>query len=124
MKRDACIDVLHKEVLKQALITRRAYAELIAGWDLDVVEIDGQHAGVVMMQGTEIHFCIDKGMALKHMRRILRNYVAAPLARLGYLTTKTLDDPQQIYFLQRVGFKKIGHDGGHIVMRLDKLSIQ
>lgn len=124
MGRDDYIDQLYSQVRYVVPITRAAYAASLAGWEIEPVLMDGQQIGVCIVKDGEIHMSLDKRGALLHARRIIRQHVASALQRFGKLTTRTNSDPEVMRFLQRLGFREIGHDGKLFLMQLDKLSIQ
>jgi hypothetical protein len=122
MDRETLIDQLYAKVRMHVPISREAYGNSLYGWDIVPVMIDGTQIGVRIMKDHEVHHLLDKGAARRHARRIIAQYVAEPLARLGYLISRTED--ADIPFLRRMGFYEIGREGRITTMRLDKLTIQ
>jgi hypothetical protein len=122
MTRDDLIDQLYAEVRKEIPITREAYGNSLYGWDIVPVMIDGLQIGVRIMCGHEVHHQLDPRASLRHARRIIAQYVAEPLARLGYLTTRS--DDAGLPFLQRMGFHVTSRQGAISTLRLDKLIIK
>ncbi len=122
MDREALIDQLYQKVRMHMPISREAYGKTLDGWDIVPVVIDGAQIGVRIMCGHEVHHMLDKGAARRHARRIIAQYVAEPLARLGYLISRTED--ADIPFLRRMGFYEVARENGITTMRLDKLQIQ
>lgn len=122
MDREKLIDQLYMHVRMYVAISREAYGNSLYGWEIVPVIIDGEQIGVRIMLGHEVHHHLDKRAARRHARRIIANYVAEPLARLGYLTSQT--DDAGIPFLRRMGFYEVNRVNGITTMRLDKLKIQ
>lgn len=122
MDREALIDQLYAEVRQHVPITRAAYGNSLYGWDIVPVIIDGQQIGIRIMHGHEVHHQLDRRAAKRHARRIIAQYVAEPLAKLGYLISRT--DDAGIPFLRRMGFYEAGREGAITTMRLDKLIIE
>lgn len=122
MSRDDLIDQLYAQVRMYVPISRKAYAKSLDNWDIVPVMIDGEQIGVRVMNGHEVHHQLDRRAAKRHARRIIAQYVAEPLARLGYLISRT--DDAGMPFLQRMGFYATGREGAITTMRLDKLIIQ
>lgn len=122
MTRDELIDQLYDKVRQHVPITRAAYGNSLYGWDIVPVVIDDRQIGVRIMRGHEVHHQLDRKAALRHARRIIAQYVAEPLARLGYLISRT--DDADIPFLRRMGFYEVARENGITTMRLDKLNIQ
>lgn len=123
MTRDDLIDQLYRQVRMLAPVgTRAAYGKSLEGWDIVPVMIDGVQIGVRIMREHEVHHFLDKRASLRHARRIIAQYVAEPLARLGYLISRATD--AEIPFLRRMGFYEVAREGGIVTMRLDKLNIQ
>lgn len=124
MDRENYIDQLYQKVRTEVPITRAAYGASLDGWDVEPVLMDGQQIGVVIVKDGEIHISLDKQGALRHARRIIRNYVASALRRFGFLTTRSLGEPDVMRFLHRLGFQECGRDGRLVVLRLEKLQLQ
>lgn len=122
MERDDLIDQLYAQVRMYLPMSRAAYGKSLDGWEIVPVMIDAQQIGVRVMQGHEVHHQLDRRAARRHARRIIAQYVAEPLARLGYLISRT--DDAGMPFLQRMGFYATGRDGAITTMRLDQLKIQ
>lgn len=122
MGRAELIDQLYEHVRMHLPISREAYGRSLDGWDIVPVMIDGRQIGVRIMCGHEVHHQLDRRAAIRHARRIIANYVAEPLARLGYLISRTED--ADIPFLERMGFYAVSRENGITTMRLDKLKIQ
>lgn len=122
MDRDALIEQLYDEVRQHVPISRAAYANSLYGWDIVPVVIDGVQIGIRIMRGHEVHHQLDRRAAKRHARRIIAQYVAEPLARLGYLISRT--DDAGIPFLKRMGFYEAGREGAITTMRLDQLTIK
>ena len=122
MDREALIDQLYDKVRMHVPISRVAYGNSLHGWDIVPVLIDGQQIGVRIMRDHEVHHMLDKKAARRHARRIIAQYVAEPLARLGYLISRTED--ADIPFLRRMGFYEVAREAGITTMRLDKLTIR
>lgn len=120
--RETLIDALYAEVRKSVPISRAAYGNSLYGWSVEPVLIDGERVGVRIMNGHEVHHQLDKGASKRHARRIIANYVAEPLARLGYLTTRSKD--ADLPFLLRMGFYETGRENGVVTLRLDELKIK
>lgn len=124
MSRETYIDQLYQKVRLEVPISREAYGASLAGWEVDPVLVDGRQIGVVIVKDGEIHISLDRRGALLHARRIIRNYVATALQRFGFLTTRSLGEPQVMNFLRRLGFQECGKDGRLVVLRLEKLQLQ
>jgi hypothetical protein len=124
MDRDHYIDMLYDEVKSQIIISREAYAKSIIDWDFFPVEIDGQEAGVVMTKGHEMHTHVIAPYGIRCARRVLRQSVQAQVDRMGYATTRTLNDPKVVLLLERMGFYKIGECDGILEYRLDEMKIK
>lgn len=122
MDREALIDILYAEIRQHVAISREAYGNSLYGWEIVPVVIDDQQIGVRIMSGHEVHHHLDRKASLRHARRIIAKYVAEPLARLGYLTTRS--DDAGLPFLQRMGFRPVSRDGAVTTLRLDKLIIR
>lgn len=122
MDREALIDELYDTVRMYVPISRVAYGNSLYDWEIVPVVIDGLHIGVRIMRGHEVHHKLDKRAARRYARRIIAQYVAEPLARLGYLISRT--DDEDIPFLRRMGFYEVSREAGITTMRLDKLSIR
>lgn len=122
MDREALIDQLYDKIRTCLPVSRAAYGKSLDGWDIVPVMIDDKQIGVRIMCGHEVHHQLDKRAAKRYGRRIIANYVAEPLARLGYLISRTED--ADIPFLQRMGFYEIARANGITTMRLDELKIK
>lgn len=123
MTRDELIDQLYAQMRMLAPVgTRAVFGASLDGWEIVPVVIDGKQIGMRVMKGHEVHHHLDRKAALRHARRIIAQYVAEPLARLGYLISRT--DDAGIPFLRRMGFYEAGREGSITTMRLDKLTIQ
>lgn len=122
MNRQVLIDQLYQKVRMHRPISREAYGRMLDDWEIVPVMIDDVQIGVRIMCGHEVHHMLDRRAALRHARRIIANYVAEPLARLGYLISRTED--ADIPFLRRMGFYEVSRENGITTMRLDKLKIQ
>ncbi len=92
--------------------------------DIEPIIIDGEEIGLVAMRGREIHMQIEKRYALRHARRIIRQYVAPQLSTFGYLTTVSTGEAETLEFLERLGFYKVGGFGSISMHRIDALKIK
>lgn len=124
MDREHYIDMLYDEVKTEVIISRDTYAASLDDWEFFPVVIDGQEAGVVMTKGHEMHTHVIAPYGIKCARRVLRQSVQGQVDRMGYATTRTLDDPKVIRLLERMGFYKTGESDGILDYRLDELKIK
>lgn len=124
INREACVDMLFEKVSAAMTITRDQYDNTLIGWKIDPVIIDDEHIGVVMLKNHEIHMCLEPSAALRHARRIIKQYVLAPLKENIFLTTIAMrDDQDSKRFLKRLGFHITRFNGEVFTLRLDKLAI-
>ena len=124
MDRDGYIDMLYDDVKTQVVISRAQYAAGLEGWEFHPVVIDGNDAGVVMTKGHEMHTHVIAPYGIKCARRVLRQSVQGQVDRMGYATTRTLNDPMVVRLLERLGFYKTGECDGVLEYRLDELKIK
>lgn len=124
MMRDQHIDRLYAVVSQYVPISRTAYGNSLFGWDIDPILIDGMEAGLIVMRGPEIHVHIEKHVAVRHARRLIRACITNRLPAHGYLTTRSLPEEKTVRFLKRLGFYQNGMDGRLQCYRLDKLNIK
>lgn len=122
MRRDSLIDQLYEVIRMHVPITRAAYGNSLCGWDIEPVVIHGEQIGVCLMFGHEIHVQLDRAKTVRCARRVIREVVACPLRRLGFLTTTAAED--DIPFLARLGFRITEREGRFTKLRLDHLAIQ
>lgn len=92
--------------------------------DVQPIVIDEVEIGFMVSRGHEVHLKIDQAYALKHARRIIKQYIKPHLDALGYLTTIATGERQTLRFLDRLGFYKVGGFGSMTMHRLDALKIQ
>lgn len=124
MERDHYIDMLYAEVKTQVVISREAYAQQLQDWEFFPVFIDGQEAGVVMTQGHEMHTHVIAPYGIQCARRVIRQSVQAQIDRMGYATTRTLEDKKVVRLLERMGFYRTGESNGILDYRIDELKIK
>jgi hypothetical protein len=96
----------------------------LPGFDIKPMTIDGKDIGLVAMRDHEIHVKIDPFEALKHARRIIKEYIAPQLGALGYLLTISTGDKETEHFLSRLGFVPVSSCGSITTHRLDALKIK
>ena len=117
---DSCIDILYGEVSKSLQITREQYIATLVGWDIQPIVIDAKQAGVMMIQGHEIHVVLDPTHTKLHGRRIIKKCIDENIDRHGFLTTISFKDPSSVSFIERIGFRKTGEDETFYSFRIDQ----
>lgn len=81
--------------------------ELLAGWELVPLVIDGVERGGAILAGTEIHFALApewRGRSFTTAR--VREFLTPLVDRLGFLTTRAPTDAGRHRFLSRLGFER------------------
>lgn len=97
---------------------------LMSDWDVSAMTPGGQFVGVVMRRHSEVHMQIDKQLATRYARRIIRQYLDPQLQEYGFLTSIALIDSNDIQFLERLGFYETSRTEQAILFRLDQLKIR
>lgn len=122
--REQCLDMFYEQVSKDKPISRAAFGNSLIDWEVFPLMIGDRHIGAYILKDHEIHTCVGKADALRHMRKIIRQGVAYQVEKLGYLTTRSEDDPDVLRFLDRLGFYQTGQDGQFVTLRCDSVKIK
>lgn len=124
MGREECIDMFYAQISKDMAISRSAFGDNLRDWEAVPLMIGDRHVGAYILKDHEIHTCVEKSDALRHMRKLIRQGVAYQVEKLGYLTTRSPDEPSVLKFLTRLGFYRTGNDGQFVTLRCDAIKIK
>jgi hypothetical protein len=120
MTRDECIDFLFAKAAEERDVTREDFAAMLYGWDIGPLAVDGAVVGMVMLRFHEIHMWLEPMAALRHARRLIREYLLPNIEKHGYLTTVTPKDEKTERLLVRLGFYKTSEDADRRTYRIEK----
>ena len=84
--------------------TLEAFAAALSGWQCHPVRIDDQIVGAVLVNGPEIHACIQPAGFGRWLSRPLLRLVDIALAAFGYAMTQAAT-PAGRCFVERLGFR-------------------
>ena len=117
-RRAECIALLFEQT--PFYDTLEKFTQSLDGWELDIVEADGEIAGVFVVRGPEFHFA--KFSDMPATRAHLKKYPGLLIEQYGYAVTKTpKTDTRQQRFNERLGFYKTGEDEYDIHYKIDIL---
>ena len=109
--REQIIEPIVQQVAIDSSVPTEEATRLLADWDVEPYVVDGQLAGVAVLNGTEIHAAVRPEWRRRALSRgRLRAFLGPMVERLCYLTTRVqlgLDES----FVRRVGFKPTWADG-------------
>jgi len=108
------VDPRRAEALRAAFIsaqdrlpagsTFEAFAAAVSGWQCHPVQVDASVVGAVLVNGPEIHACIQPAGFGRWLSRPLLRLVDAVVARFGYALTQAAT-PAGRRFVERLGFR-------------------
>lgn len=107
MTREALLEPVIASIRKGTALSRRQILEHLADWDVEPIEVGGQHVGTMVAKGTEVHMALVPGWRPASSSRGWARALLRPrLERYEFLTTRVWHHrPDQKQFVQRVGFK-------------------
>ena len=113
--RRAALDAAWQSLQDRTSAPRSAFDEATAGATVHAVEIDGRISGALVVIGAELHACVKPGAFGRWLHRpalrVLRDVVDA----YGRATTSVQAHcGAGVQFVQRLGFREVGRDGGVI----------
>lgn len=116
--------MFYAQIAKETPVSRADFGNNLRDWEAVPLMIGDRHIGAYLLKGHEIHTYVEKSDALRHMRKLIRQGVAHQVEKLGYLTTRSQDDPSVLRFLERLGFYRTGNDGQFVTLRCDAIKIK
>lgn len=116
--------MFYAKISTEVAISRAAFGRSLSDWEVIPLMIGDRHVGAYILKDHEIHTCVEKVDALRHMRKIIRQGVVHQIEKIGYLTTRSENDPGVLRFLERLGFYRTGNDGQFVTLRCDAIKIK
>lgn len=124
MGREECIDMFYAKISEEVAVSRSVFGDKLRDWEVFPLMIGDRHVGAYILKDHEIHTCVEKSDALRHMRKLIRQGIAHQVEKIGYLTTRSENDPNVLRFLERLGFYRTGSDGQFVTLRCDAIKIK
>ena len=112
MNREVLLEPIVASIRQGMSLAKQDILKYLEDWELIPVEMDGQHAAIVIAKGTEIHIAFVEGYRPKAcQRRTYKGFLKPLFDRHGYITTRVPHHRlKQKKFVQRVGFKPTWKD--------------
>lgn len=107
MTREALLEPVIKSIRQGTALSRRQILEHLADWDVEPIEVGGQHVGTMVAKGTEVHMALVPGWRpASSLRGVVRELLRSRFERHGFLTTRVWHHrTDQKQFVHRVGFR-------------------
>ena len=105
--------------LQQANLNYKDFESFYRDWEMLPVIVNGEKAGVILMNGPEVHPCILPKYFGYWFNKSIVSEVRKRISKYGKLTTQTLETCSVgIKFAKRIGFSKTGKTNGVIQWEL------
>ena len=126
MTREELLEPIVKSIRKGTSLPRQEIERFFSDWDAVPFQIDGEHAGVGVFKGTDVHFALVPGFKIKgSCRGAVRSLFKPYFDRQGFLTTRVPHErPAQKEFVKRVGFEPTWEDGNVTYFMLTRLPFE
>ena len=114
-------DILWGKASPSLFITKEAFVQNLAGWDIKPVMVDGVLAFITVQKGPDFHFQ-SLGTGHRITLRMIRDFLEPIIREHGFAATRTpKGDTRQRRFNERFGFKQVGEDVFDIHYRIEEL---
>jgi len=119
-ERDAAIKLVYKSVRGRAPFALEEFVQMLRLWEVIPLHENGQVIGGVLVKDNEVH--IGYGEKPKaSIRQHLRKTLGVVLDKHGFaITTVQAENEAGLRFCERLGFVKLGEEGGTIRLRCDR----
>ena len=112
MNRDVVLEPIIKSIRFGTFLSKPQILEYLKDWEALPWMVNGEHAGSVVVKGTELHFAVvGNWRPQSSVRGPIRAFLKPLLEKHGYLTTRVFHEKSfQIEFVRRMGFKPTWSD--------------
>lgn len=119
-ERDAAIKLVYKSVSGRAPFALEDFMQMLKLWEVIPLHENGQIIGGVLLKENEVH--VGYGEKPKaSIRPYIKEILGGVIDKYGFAVTKVqAGNPRGLRFCERLGFVKIGEEGGTIRLRCDR----
>lgn len=110
-------EFVYEEISERLTISKAEWLEAAKHWEMRPVEVNGELAAVVMVQGNEVHVAANSKFRGKWLsRKVIRNILGGLIEEYGQvITCVNWGNKDAAAFVERLGFVP-----DNVVYRLDK----
>jgi hypothetical protein len=119
-ERDTAIKLVYKSVKGRAPFALEDFVQMLRTWAVIPLYENGQIIGGVLAKDNELHVgCGEKPKA--SARSYIKEILGGVIDKYGFaVTTVQADNSAGLRFCERLGFVKLGEEGGTIRLRCDR----